>query len=326
MFLKNIRMYVYNFVIVLISIISILSFLEIGLIIKNHVIIDYYLEMWKYSKKLKIAVHEKKINHVHKKNSSAELQKVRININSLGMRGTEEDYSEWVSSKNKILFIGSSITLGWGVEEKMVMSNVLESLAKSNNLNWATLNGGVGNYNTERYISNFFENYVDLKPDIVFVQYFINDAEILDANKGNFLTRNFHLGVALWKYFSLMKSDIEDENIYEYYKKVYKKEKQKKIVKNNLSKFSKYCMKNQIRCIIMYIPDLNLIKFEHKLIFARDYVKEISGELDLEFLDLSYKFENQKNTELTNSEFNDRHPSSFAHQKMGKEIYNYLIN
>ena len=56
MFLKNIRMYVYNFVIVLISIISILSFLEIGLRIKNHVIIDYDLEMWKYSKKLKIAV------------------------------------------------------------------------------------------------------------------------------------------------------------------------------------------------------------------------------------------------------------------------------
>ena len=91
------------------------------------------------------------------------------------------------------MFIGSSITLGWGVEEKMVQNKILENKAKNDNLNWATLNGGIGNYYTERYVTNFMENYKDLNPDTVILQYFINDAEILNPQDGNFFTKIFIL-------------------------------------------------------------------------------------------------------------------------------------
>ena len=40
---------------------------ETFLRIKNHFIIDYDIEMWKYSKYLKIPHKNSKINHIHKK-------------------------------------------------------------------------------------------------------------------------------------------------------------------------------------------------------------------------------------------------------------------
>ena len=71
---------------------------------------------------------------------------------------------------------------------------------------------------------------------------------------------------------------------------------------------------------------LNLIKSHAKLAFARDYISEISEEIDLEFFDLTPSFKEVKNDNLTNSKYNDRHPNFFSHNIMAKEIYNYLIN
>ena len=328
MFIKSlmIKKILLNVLLIVTSIFIIFFLIEIGLRIKNKFVIDYDIEMWKYSKELKVKSDNLKINHVHKKNSSFILQNILININSKGLRGEEIDLKNWKISDKKILFIGSSITLGWGVEEKMVQNKILENKAKNDNLNWATLNGGIGNYNTERYVTNFMENYKDLNPDTVILQYFINDAEILNPQDGNFFTKNFHLGVFIWKYLAKMKSDIIKENIYDYYKRVYSEEKKNNIVKNNLIRFSNYCKKNNIRCVIFYTPDLNLINKINELEFARDYIKKISEEVDIEFLDLTETFVMNKNKKLTNSEYKDRHPNSFAHKIFANNLYKYLLN
>ena len=221
MILKSFKTYFINFLILITSITIIFIVIETFLRIKNHFVINYDVEMWKYSKELKTAVKNLKINHIHKKNKSAILQNVEIKINSLGMRGDEEDIQNWQSSDLKILFIGSSIMLGWGVKEKFVLNNIVEDLAKKDDKSWATLNSGIGNYNTQRYVNNYLENNKNLNPDIIIVQYFINDAEILTSNRGNLITRNFHLGVLLWKYISLFEDDLSVRNIDDYYKKIY---------------------------------------------------------------------------------------------------------
>ena len=315
-----------NILVSLVSLLLIFIIIETGLRIKNKFVIDYDIEMWRYSKDLKVKSNDKQINHVHKKNSSSNLQNVEINLNSKGMRGNEIDLQNWQTSDKKILFIGSSITLGWGVSEKMVQNKILERKAKENNLNWATLNGGIGNYNTERYVKNFLINYKDLKPDVVILQYFINDAEVLDSQDGNFFSRNFHLGVFIWKFLAKIKSDIIQESIYDYYKDVYSHEKKNQIVKKNLILFKNFCQKNNIRCIVIYTPDLNLIHTIDKLEFAKIYIKEITSEINMEFFDLTSIFKDFKDKKLTNSEYKDRHPNSFAHNIFANNLYKYLTN
>lgn len=326
MILKSFKTYFINFLILITSITIIFIVIETFLRIKNHFVINYDVEMWKYSKELKTAVKNLKINHIHKKNKSAILQNVEIKINSLGMRGDEEDIQNWQSSDLKILFIGSSIMLGWGVKEKFVLNNIVEDLAKKNDKSWATLNSGIGNYNTQRYVNNYLENNKNLNPDIIIVQYFINDAEILTSNRGNLITRNFHLGVLLWKYISLFEDDLSVRNIDDYYKKIYKDEKTNKIVKRNLLKLKKHCKDKNIRCILVYTPDIDLLKSGYNFKFIKKYLLEIVKELDMEFLDVTDAIKDNINLKMTNIEYKDRHPNSKAHEIIGETIYKYLIN
>ncbi len=326
MILKSFKTYFTNFLILITSITIIFIVIETFLRIKNHFVINYDVEMWKYSKELKTAVKNSKINHIHKKNKSAILQNVEIKINSLGMRGDEEDIQNWQSSDLKILFMGSSIMLGWGVKEKFVLNNIVEDLAKKNDKSWATLNSGIGNYNTQRYVNNYLENNKNLNPDIIIVQYFINDAEILTSNRGNLITRNFHLGVLLWKYISLFEDDLSVRNIDDYYKKIYKDEKTNKIVKRNLLKLKKHCKDKNIRCILVYTPDIDLLKSGYNFKFIKKYLLEIVKELDMEFLDVTDAIKDNINLKMTNIEYKDRHPNSKAHEIIGETIYKYLIN
>ena len=63
---------------VLISLIVGIIFCELILRAKHHFVINYDIEMWKYAKQLKEKVDNKKINHVHVKNKSAVLQKLKL--------------------------------------------------------------------------------------------------------------------------------------------------------------------------------------------------------------------------------------------------------
>ena len=323
---RNLKNYIINVFILVFSVISILVVVETFLRIKNHFIIDYDVEMWKYSKYLKIPHKNKKINHIHKKNSSAKLQNVEISTNSLGMRGNEKDIENWKSADLKILLLGSSITLGWGVENQKVLNKIIEKNAKENNLRWFTLNAAVGNYNTERYINYFFEYNQNLEPDIILIQYFINDAEILEQNRGNIITRNFHLGVMLWRYFSLFKDELNRKNISQYYEEIYKVEKNKKIVSKNLDKMQNYCYKNQIRCILVYTPDIDLLKSGYDVDFIKNYIQKITKEIGMEFFDVTNAINNKIDLKMTNVDYKDRHPNSIGHEIMGKEIYKFLVN
>ena len=322
----NLKNYIVNTSILVFSIITILVIIESFLRIKNHFIIDYDIEMWKYSKYLKIPDKNKKINHIHKKNTSAKLQNVEISTNSLGMRGDDKDIENWKSSDLRILLLGSSITLGWGVENQKVLNKIIEKNAKENNLRWSTLNAAVGNYNTERYINYFFEYNQSLEPDIIIIQYFINDAEILKPNRGNIITRNFHLGVMLWRYFSLFKDELNRKNISQYYEEIYKVEKNSKIVNKNLNKMQNYCLKKQIRCILVYTPDIDLLKSGYDFNFIRNYMQKLTKEIGMEFFDVTNAIKNKINLKMTNVEYKDRHPNSTGHEIMGKEIYKLLVN
>ena len=313
----------FNLILILISALISLSCIEFFLIIKAKFIINYDTEMWKYSKLLKTKSENKLINHIHIKNKEAILQNVNIKINSLGLRGNEKDISEWNNAHNKILFIGSSITLGWGVEEAKTITKKLEHNLNSHQKNsWKILNGGVGNYNTQRYVVNYFDNYKKLKPNIIVIQYFLNDSEILQNTYGNIFTRNFHLATILWKYISIKKDNLKFSNIYDYYSNFYEIENFKN-TKKYLIMMKNECNKNQIRCIIAYTPDIqflndkNFDKFENK-------IKSLTKQLDYEFV--SFTNDLRKSSLNLKNGYNDNHPNEKAHEIMSQSLYKYLVN
>ena len=75
-----------------------------------------------------------------------------------------------------------------GVENSKVMSNQLNKISYDKGKEWLFINGGIGNYNTERYVNNYLENWSDLNFTDIVIVFFVNDTEILTNKDANFLS------------------------------------------------------------------------------------------------------------------------------------------
>jgi hypothetical protein len=164
---------------VLLSLLVGILLCELILRVKHYFVLDYDIEMWRYANILKTKDDSPKINHTHLKNKTATLQGIKLKINKHGQRDINYNNSDLKSYDRSFLFIGSSITLGWGVENENTFINLLNKKAKNKNKNWIFVNGGVGNYNTERYVNNYLKYWKDLEFTDVVVNFFVNDTEII---------------------------------------------------------------------------------------------------------------------------------------------------
>jgi len=309
--------------IVLISILVGLLICESILRIKHVFIINYDIEMWKYAKKLKTKVDNNKINHVHIKNKSAILQNIEVKINKFGQRDIEYDNSTLSNYERSFLIIGSSVAMGWGVESEKVFSNQLNKKAQMNNKKWIFINGGVGNYNTERYINNYFENWSRLEFTDIIIHFFVNDTEIIEPAKVNFFTNNFHLGVVVWKLLNSYVSVFNPEKVEKYYEDRYKDNYKGFIIaKNELLKLSNHCKINSLNCHIILMPDIHKLN-PYKLNFINQKMKIISEELNFKFHDLLSIFEGKDEKTVWNK-YGDPHPNEYANALMGENIFLYL--
>ena len=318
--IKNI---IFKTIFVLISIFIGIILCELTLRIKHSFFINYDIEMWKYAKKLKQKSSNIKIGHTHIKNSSAKLQDVEIKINNYGQRDVDLSNEMIKNFDRSFLILGSSVALGWGVENSNVFTNVMNNLSKKNDKNWIFINGGVGNYNTERYINNYFENWHVLGFTDIIIHFFVNDTEVIIDNKTNFFTKHTHLGVVVWKLLNSYKSSFNKEKLEDYYKKKYQDNyKGLQTAKIELKKLKKHCDLKKIKCHIVLMPDIHQLK-PYKLKFINDKISTFAKELKFNYFDLLPEFENIELEKIWNK-YQDPHPNAFAHKIMGEKIYYFL--
>jgi hypothetical protein len=68
--------------------------------------------------------------------------KTTVHMNSLGLRGPEINLR--APGRRRILLLGDSVTVGWGVND----DETFAALLQSRHANWDVLNGGVAGYST----------------------------------------------------------------------------------------------------------------------------------------------------------------------------------
>ena len=279
--------------------------------------------MGKYAKTLKVKVPNKKINHIHKKNGSAVLQKVLITTNNKGQRNKEINNKILNDYDRKFLVIGSSIALGWGVEQSKTFSSRLNDISKENNKNWIFINGGVGNYNTERYINNYFENWIDLEITDIIINFFVNDTEVLTSKKTNFLVKHSHFAVVVWKLINSYKSSLNKENLVNYYKKLYEDDFvgfQK--AQENLITLNNHCKIKKINCYLINMPDIHQLR-PYKLKFINKKMNNFAESINLEYFDLLNTLQSIDEKKIWNK-YNDPHPNQYAHNLIAISIFKNL--
>jgi lysophospholipase L1-like esterase len=154
------------------------GFLEIALRVIFAHSLDFSMEMWKYAVALKQPVADPKLSFIHRPNGSAFLMGVELSTNSATLR--DREYSkEKPAGVYRIVALGDSTTLGWGAPIDQTAPKLIER--ELNNTGTAgrfeVLNAGVGNYNTVQEVEHYLTIDRAFQPDLVILEYFINDAE-----------------------------------------------------------------------------------------------------------------------------------------------------
>lgn len=272
---------------------------------------EYNLEMWKYARKLKRVAEHSDQGHLHIPNRSAHLMGVDVDINSHGHRSKEISINK-PPGVTRIMMLGDSLTFGWGVPAEDTVSAQLENLFVKNDQQIEVINTGIGNTNAEMQISTFLDKGVLFSPDIVVLNFFINDAELTPRPTKNILmkysaayvflslrlgsvTRLFFGGKQWQEYYT----DLYDDN-FEGWKRT----------KISISKLAEYCQSKGIKLIIVSYPELHKLT-PYPFEMVNNKLKNIAANNKLPFLDLLPSLQGEREENLWVSK-QDQHPNSLA--------------
>jgi len=160
---------------------------------------DFDMEMWKYATQIKVPSDDPRVVHEHRPNGKAFLMGVKVTTNSFGLREGERSLAK-PPGTYRIVALGDSITMGWGVRQNMTYPVQLERRLNAQppkgfpaGLHYEVLNLGVGNYNTVQEVMRLRNLGLPFNPDLIILGYFINDAEPTPKPGRGFLIEHSYL-------------------------------------------------------------------------------------------------------------------------------------
>ncbi|MBF0176419.1 MAG: SGNH/GDSL hydrolase family protein [Magnetococcales bacterium] len=280
--------------------------------IKNANQKSYTIEMWRYARELKQMDPE--LGHIHQRGKSSLLQNIPISINSLGMRGPELQSD----ARPRILLLGSSITLAWGVpEEKGSRAQLERHLGGTHQV----LNAAVGNFNLPRYIRLFERDLRQIiKPKIVVIDYFIDDAKPMDSASGNWIMRHSEFAVTLYYIASKLLYGSRDlRSLKEHYDAIYDDSSETFLsLKDAMEQMNQMSHDDGFKVILALIPDVHqLTHYPFAHIHAKMCQQARSlGWTCADFLDDLGKFSGPDLWTIPG----DPHPNATAHAIMAERL------
>jgi len=282
----------------------------------------YDIEMTRYAMNVKEDSDNPRIGHVHKPGSEMELMDVNVSINSDGLRDGE--YLVEKGDAYRIIFLGDSLTFGWGVEQEDTFGYILEEEI-GKNAPTEIINFGTGNYNTEQEVNLFFEKGVKYNPDKVVLFYFINDAEVTPAKSGLWFLGHSHLISFYWSRInSLMNNLFPSKSFKDYYSALYMDDQEGWInSKNALLELRDYCRENGIALQVVLLPELH---DTDNVIFGEVYdkISLFLAESGIEYMSLAKLFSDHGDQIELWVSYDDAHPNKLAHGTIAESLVEFI--
>jgi len=307
---------------ILIIFIVILAIGEALIRVYLHFNTAYDIEMTKYAMNLKEDSGNKRIGHVHKPNKSMELMNVMVDINSDGMR--DKEYPVEKGDAYRIIFLGDSLTFGWGVQEEDTFATLIEDKLNSSSPT-EVINFGIGNYNTEQEVNLFIDKGLKYDPDKVVLFYFINDAEPTPEKSGLwFLGYSQFISFYWSRINSLLNNILPSKSFQEYYESLYLDEQQGWInSRKAIIQLRDICEKKGIKLQVVLLPELHDVSNE---IFTNVYdsLSLFLQENGIDYLNLAKLFENYPNQIELWVSYDDAHPNNIAHKKIADATLEFI--
>jgi len=291
---------------------------EAVLRLKNRSMTTYDIEMWRYANDLKVKSDDPRLDFDHVKSKSSVLQNATIRLNDWGLRGGPVEPVP--PGGRRILFLGGSIALGWGVSEEQTVEARLERKLRDAGEHAQVLNGGVGNYNAERYVSRYFKELAGLNPTDIVVHYFLRDAEDLPAGGGNAVLRHSELAVTLWIAFHRLFDKTGEQSLVDHYTAVYRPDAPGFVeMQQQLEALADDARAHQRRIYLVMTPDVhNLV--DYKFGFVHDTMRRVAETNGYRYVDLLPAMRGRPPQDLFAMP-GDPHPNALGHALMADAIF-----
>ncbi|MBI4403383.1 MAG: SGNH/GDSL hydrolase family protein [Deltaproteobacteria bacterium] len=282
----------------------------------------YDIEMARYATLIKMDSSNPQISHIHRPYSKARLMNVSVEINSDGFRDREHSLN--TNGDYRIIFLGDSLTFGWGVELTQIFKERLEKELKKS-YPTDVINFGIGNYNTEQQVSLFLEKGLKYRPDKVVVFYFINDAEPTPHKSSLSFLDHSRVITFYWSRIGALLSNLSQSNSFQnYYSQLYEENQSGwRRTREAFIRMKKTCDERQIHLQVVLLPELhNLQRYP----FRKEHATVLSflSHLDIEALDLAPFFADQSMPVSLWVARDDAHPNARAHELIARYSLEFI--
>ena len=273
--------------------------------------LHFDLEMWKYAREVKQVAADPILGHEHRPGAAAHLMGVDVRINRLKLRDAEYPY-ERPPGVQRVLMLGDSVTFGWGVPVADTVAKRLERQLRARGRHVEVINTGVGNYNTTMELEYFFAEGFRYDPQVVVLNYFINDAEPVPTYRApNLLQRHSYAYVWLSGRLDVLARLLtRRQNWADYYLALYEAPGWT-AVQQSIARLTAYCRDRGIGVLIANYPELRELK-PYRFDRVRTLVRETAERNGAAYLDLYDAVRDETPERLWVTKPDD-HPSSYAH-------------
>jgi lysophospholipase L1-like esterase len=286
---------------------------------------QYDLEMWKYANDLKRISDDPLMGHQHQSSRRAKLMGVDFQTNSKGLRDREIPYAK-APEKLRILMLGDSLTVGWGVAVEDTFPKRVERMYAAKGVDAEVINAGVGNYNTIQEVEYFFTEGHKYRPDVVVLNYFINDAEPVPKHHTPSVLEQacFACVFISGRVDTLARMVKTKQNWGDYYVSLYKDGEATGWLnaRESIGRLAEYCRTNGVRLFIANLPELHNVK-SYPFQKVTDLVREAANSYGAEFVDLLPYVKDQDSPKLWVAA-SDPHPNALAHSLIAQGLFKAL--
>ena len=294
--------------------------------------LNYTIEMVKYARALKQRDPRGVVSHVHRPSLSATLMGVDVSLNSLGDRGPELTTPK-PAGTSRVLVLGSSVTMGWGVPFADVFTSVAQHRLNDEQpfgprVRFEFENAGIGNYSTIFQGDLFRDRFPKIEPDAVVLNYFISDVQPRGMGRDNPILARSYLAALLFDRWSQWRFARQGKSLFTFYADLYADNSEAwRATLGQIRVMRDTCADRGVPFIVMIVPDI------HDLSPGTPY-RALYGQMEAAFRSVDLRvvntfdaFQRQFGADVTSLWIrgDDPHPNAAGHTLMAGQLVEYMV-
>lgn len=304
-------------------------FAEIGLRLAFFHSKDFSMEMWKYAVELKRPMADSQLSFAHVPNGHAFLMGVDVRINSQGLR----DY-EYPLTKSpdvyRIMMLGDSTTLGWGDRLEDTIPKILErelNQHRTGGKRFEVLNTGVGNYDTVQEVTYYETQGKAFHPDLVILDYFINDPEPVPTEKKGFLIdRSYLIAFATNRFDGILRRMGRRPDWKQYYASLYDDDQPGfQACKAALRSLANATRSDDAQLLVALLPELHEINGNYPFAAEHQKIKDVLAADRVPCLELIDGLRGHGPEATLWVTAQDDHPNSKANHLIAVQLRDWIL-